>query len=107
MLLNTHNLSVLLMLSLLKAFICCFLRILHYIHQDATSSLEDKFMNWVQVTTLKEYFFVLHADLTEQYANSWGGCMHVFTEIFLYVGTYCIVVCTGFSSCLLADTQKF
>lgn len=76
-------------------------------HQDTTSSLEDKFMNWLQVETLREHPFVLHADLKEHYANSCGGCMRVFSEIFLYVGTYCTVVCTGFSSCLLADTQKF
>lgn len=76
-------------------------------HQNTTSSLEDKFMNWPQVTTPRQYSFVLHADLKERCASSCGGCMRVFSEIFLYVETYCTVVCPGFSSCLLADTQKF
>lgn len=46
-----------------------YLLFLNYIalhmHQDTTSSLEDKFMNWLQVTTVREYSFVLHADLKE------------------------------------------
>lgn len=105
----THSYSFLSTYTfLIKRFYLLFLKyIAQHIHQDTTSSLEDKFMNWLQVTILREYSFVLHGDLKERYANSCGGCMRVFSEIFLCVGTYCTVVCTGFSSCLLADTQKF
>lgn len=97
------NLSVLFTAPLLKDYTYCFLGILHNIYQDTTNSLEDEFIKYLQVTALRECSFILHAVLK---ASSWGGCVLVFSGIFLYVGTYCTVVCTGFSSCLLADTQK-
>lgn len=97
------NLSVLFTAPLLRLCLLFLGDIAQYIHQDTTNSLEDEFIKCLQVTALRECSFILHADLR---ASSWGGCVLVFTGIFLYVGTYCTVVCTGFSSCLLADTQK-
>lgn len=97
------NLSVLFTAPLLRLCLLFLGDIAQYIHQDTTNSLEDEFIKYLQVTALRECSFILHAVLK---ASSWGGCVLVFTGIFLYVGTYCTVVCTGFSSCLLADTQK-
>lgn len=97
------NLSVLFTAPLLRLCLLFLGDIAQYIHQDTTNSLEDEFIKCLQVTALRECSFILHADLR---ASSWGGCVLVFSGIFLYVGTYCTVVCTGFSSCLLADTQK-
>lgn len=100
---HIRNLSVLFTAPLLRLCLLFLGDIAQYIHQDTTNSLEDEFIKCLQVTALRECSFILHAVLK---ASSWGGCVLVFSGIFLYVGTYCTVVCTGFSSCLLADTQK-
>lgn len=62
----------------IKKFYLLFLTyVVLHTHQNSTSSSEDKFMNWLQVTIPRQNSFVLHAELKNNMpAHVVGVCVY-------------------------------
>lgn len=56
-----------------------------HMHQNTASLSEDKFMNWLQVITPRQYSFVLHAELkNDMPAHVVGVCVYSLKYFYMW-----------------------